>query len=777
MLLAQLEPIVAAAAEAARRNDLPRDEVGVYVEVAGRAGEPLIADSLERGDIELLAVRRRGDETLATLFVPSGSSDKLGKTVESYRTKIDRKSKAGDPLYRKLVEGIAEIRLAHLRELWADDPDEFPEAGQDALWETWLRPNAEGRFRAFAEKLDIEIGATGLSFPETSVVRVKATPEAMAALVGTSLAVAELRRTSTTAEFFDSLPPGDQFTFSEEVRERLAFRAPGEASVRVCLLDTGVNRSHALIAPACNPGDCVSVVNGSSGDDHQGHGTELAGIALFGDLVPVLDGRAAVDIPHRLESVKIIPPAGANLHDLLGAITRDAVELIEMLGLGKRRIFCLATTTEDDSPHYGLPTSWSAELDQLAAGVGKRIGERRLFCVSAGNLRDGGPSVDDYPERNDAGEIEAPAQAWNVLTVGAFTRKVVMTRRDLAGHTPFAASGDLSPNSRTASWNDSWPVKPDIVLEGGNLTVDPATRRGWTTADLGVLTTSRDFPTPVFAVSGDTSAATAEACRLAALIGDAYPDLWPETVRALLAGSADWTDAMRSYLPKKPKKGDYVTLLKRFGHGVPDLERARRSATNLLTLIAQDELQPYKWSEKSNSPVLNEMKLFSLPWPRASLEGLQAAEVWMRVTLSYFVEPNPSETQRNRKLRYASHGLRFRISLPGEDEVTFRKRINKAALAKGERVSGSDSAGWTIGSDHREVGSLHCDTWTGYASDLARRNLIGVFPVGGWWKERPHLDRWASQARFSLVVTIDAGQNDVDIYTPVETAIQNLVNV
>jgi hypothetical protein len=235
---------------------------------------------------------------------------------------------------------------------------------------------------------------------------------------------------------------------------------------------------------------------------------------------------------------------------------------------------------------------------------------------------------------------------------------------------------------------------------------------------------------------------------------------------------------MRAYLPRHPQKADYVTLLKRFGHGVPDLDRARRSASNLLTLIAQDELQPYKWSEKSNGPILNEMKLFSLPWPRAALDRLQATNVRMRVALSYFVEPNPSETQRNRKLRYASHGLRFRMNLPGEDELDFRKRINKAALADGERVAGaSDSVGWTIGSDHREVGSLHCDTWAGFASDLARRNLLAVYPVGGWWKERPHLDRWASQARFSLVVTIDAGENDIDIYTPVMTAIENLIKV
>ena len=775
-LLAQLEPIIAAATEAARRDDLPGGEVGVYVEVVGRAGEPLIADSLARGDIELLAVRRRGEETLATLFLPSRSKDKLSKTVESYRTKTDSRSKTGDPLYRRLIEGIGEIRLAHLRELWANDASTFPIPGAEFFWEAWLRPNADARFRAFAEKLNIEIGATGLSFPEASVVRVKATPEAMAELVGFSLAVAELRRTSTTAEFFDSLPPSDQFAFSAELLERLAFKEPAEAQVRIC--DTGVNRGHALISPACAALDCFSVVDGSSGDDHHGHGTELAGIALYGDLVPVLESQAGISIPHRLESVKVIPANGENPNDLLGAITRDAVELVEMLGGGERRIFCLATTIGDDGSHFGLPTSWSAELDQLAAGVGKRIGERRLLCVSAGNLREAGPAANDYPERNDAAEIETPAQAWNALSVGAYTRKVVMTRPDLAGHTPYAPLGDLSPNSRTASWDDSWPIKPDIVLEGGNLAVDPVTGRGWTTADLGVLTTSRDFPSPAFSISGDTSAATAEASRLAALISDAYPDLWPETIRALLTSSADWTDAMQAYLPQRRQKADYVTLLKRFGHGVPNLERARHSASNLLTLIVQDELQPYKWSEKSKGPILNEMKLFALPWPRIVLESLQTTEIQVRVALSYFVEPNPSETQRNRKLRYASHGLRFRLNLPNEDDASFRKRINKAALSEGEKVAGaSDSAGWTIGSDHREVGSLYCDTWTGFASDLARRNMIAVYPVGGWWKERQHLDRWASQARFSLVVTIDAGQNDVDIYTPVVTEIQNLVTV
>ena len=166
------------------------------------------------------------------------------------------------------------------------------------------------------------------------------------------------------------------------------------------------------------------------------------------------------------------------------------------------------------------------------------------------------------------------------------------------------------------------------------------------------------------------------------------------------------------------------------------------------------------------------MKLYPLPWPHAALVAIPLAPVRLRICLSYFIEPNPSEAQRDRKLRYASHGLRFRVRLPDESDDEFRKRINKAALAPGEKVSKQDSEGWVLGSDNREVGSIHCDTWSGLASDLANRSSIAVFPVGGWWKERPHLNCWSKRARFSMVVTIDAGDIDVDVYTPVRTAIE-----
>ena len=75
--------------------------------------------------------------------------------------------------------------------------------------------------------------------------------------------------------------------------------------------------------------------------------------------------------------------------------------------------------------------------------------------------------------RNDVESVDDPAQAWNALTVGAFTEKVDIIDPAFAGYTPIAPAGELSPRSRTSvAWDRQWPVKPDVVFEGGNLAHD-----------------------------------------------------------------------------------------------------------------------------------------------------------------------------------------------------------------------------------------------------------------------------------------------------------------
>jgi subtilase family protein len=128
----------------------------------------------------------------------------------------------------------------------------------------------------------------------------------------------------------------------------------------------------------------------------------------------------------------------------------------------------MASTTGEDTPHDGAPTSWSSEIDQLVAGVSGEFSTQRLMLISAGNTDNFTFGAGNYLDKCDHedNDIESPAQSWNALSVGAYTEKTLLPAGEDAA--PLASFGDLSPSSRTASWSSTWPLKPDVVLEGGN---------------------------------------------------------------------------------------------------------------------------------------------------------------------------------------------------------------------------------------------------------------------------------------------------------------------
>ena len=146
----------------------------------------------------------------------------------------------------------------------------------------------------------------------------------------------------------------------------------------------------------------------------------------------------------------------------------------------------------------------------------------------------------------------------------------------------------------------------------------------------------------------------------------------------------------------------------------------------------------------------------------------------MRVTLSYFVEPNPGERGWANKYRYASHGLRFDAKRPLENLDSFQQRINQQARDEGYMSRGGatlDSGKWVLGEKLRSLGSIHSDIWRGTAIELAERGYIAVYPVLGWWKERSNLQRWGKRARYSLIVSIKTPDVETDIYTPIANQI------
>ena len=102
------------------------------------------------------------------------------------------------------------------------------------------------------------------------------------------------------------------------------------------------------------------------------------------------------------------------------------------------------------------------------------------------------------------------------------------------------------------------------------MAIDPAAGNADYVDSLQLLSTYFRHNLKPFVTTGDTSAATALATRMAAVLMAQYPDYWPETIRALLVHSAEWTEKMlERFNPQK--KRDYENLLRYVGYGVPDL--------------------------------------------------------------------------------------------------------------------------------------------------------------------------------------------------------------
>ena len=132
------------------------------------------------------------------------------------------------------------------------------------------------------------------------------------------------------------------------------------------------------------------------------------------------------------------------------------------------------------------------------------------------------------------------------------------------------------------------------------------------------------------------------------------------------------------FLPadRMPNKGDYVHLIRHCGWGTPDLNRALWSAGDSLTLLVEDQVHPYA-KVPVKGVVTRDMNLHSLPWPKDELEALQDTPVEMRVTLSYFIEPNPSARGAASKYHYPSHRLRFDVQRPLDASTdNFVARVN-----------------------------------------------------------------------------------------------------
>jgi hypothetical protein len=770
--------VAMAAADETRPADARLEApTGTYIEVELRRGTPGDALDMKTSGIRTGAVKVEGTSRTLALYVPDHARPAFEEILNEYLTG-ELTAIGQNPPNKAKVEAIEAIRTARIATFWTDQKP-IPDDTQAVMWwGLWCFKDREDKIEQVCARLGVRTASEDrrLYFPEIVVVPVLANRTTIELLLFATDAIAELRFASDNPVFFTDDVRGEQAEWVDDLAERIIW--PGTDAPAVCILDTGVNRGHPLIEPALTTTDMHALDNAWDPSDHDegGHGTAMAGIALHGDLTAALADTAKRTLTHRVESVKFLPPDGfdPNEPQSYGVLTQSAIVVPEIEVPDRYRIYCMAITNEEVSG--STASAWSAAIDQAASG--RMVGDadddgedadrpKRLIILSAGNI----PGEVDYRRLRSQDEypIEDPAQAWNAITVGGYTDFIDVQDEGYTDWSPLAEAGELSPHSRTSvTWPQGvTPFKPELVMEAGNRAVNPGETEVLTMGSLSLLTTGSDAEDLLVPFEA-TSAAAAQAARMAAQLAAEHPDYWPETIRALMIHSAEWTDPMLTAFRDTPNKRNRYELIRRFGYGVPSLERATASARNHLALIAQANIQPFR---SDGGRRFNECHYYDLPIPAAMLEQLENEPIQMKLTLSYFIDPNPGLSANVDAQRYQSYGLRFDHQRRNESVARFKARVNGSEPAPMPRRAREPAdTKWMLGEDSISAGSVHCDVWQGSAIELLQRSMLCVKPVNGWWRNRASTEICNRQARYALVVTLKAANVELDIHTSVAAA-------
>lgn len=359
--------------------------------------------------------------------------------------------------------------------------------------------------------------------------------------------------------------------------------SPPDQAPGIAVLDSGVAAAHPVLAPAV--GDAQSFLPNAPATDEHGHGTFVAGIALYDDIAGCL--REKTFIPRlRLFSGRILDNLNRGDPRLIENQVEEAVRYFtEEYGC---RVFNLSYG-DFNKPYQGRHVSGLAvTLDALSRELGV------LFAVPTGNYEGGrnGPKdwraeYPDYLTNADASLLD-PAPALNALTVGGLARHERNERwpNDPAFR-PVARADQPSPFTRHGP-SVNGAIKPDLVDYGGNLMVDAriggAVRSGQ--QGVGELSINRDFAAGhPFAEHSGTSFAAPRVANAAARILAEIPRASVDLCRALLVSHARTPDACADLLR------DSVAIRNLTGYGLVDRSALYRSLENCVTLWAEESIE------------------------------------------------------------------------------------------------------------------------------------------------------------------------------------------
>jgi len=525
---------------------------------------------------------------------------------------------------------------------------------------------------------------------------------------------------------------------------------PEEDAPGIVVLDSGLATGHPLLKTAV--GDAQSFLPGEGGHDEHGHGTHVAGLALYGDFERSLrDGAFIPDL--RLFSGRILDKDNENT---TGFVENHIEEAARYFATEYNcRVFNLSFGDANKPYHGGHLKGLSVTLDNLSRELGI------LFVVSAGNHRinndspDGLAWRDNYPDYllDEAWRIIEPAPALNALTVGSLVRhnQTYNSQRyplDPA-EVPIAQPDQPSPFTQ-GGYSVDGAIKPELVAHGGNWALN--TRAGHALMDraagLGVVSTNLNFTGGnLFSVDIGTSMAAPQIAHLAASVLREHPDVGADFLRAMLCMNAVMPEASQELIDQN--KAFRAVC----GYGQVSEASLHRSLENAVTLMA-------------GGPIENKRHHFyEIPVPGEFISrGRRLREI--AVALAY------TPPVRSTRIKYRATRIDFRlVTAPDLDHIT--TMFNKAT-EKDDYENIPELKGATIGQQARSKGTVQADFWRfkqfNSNSKLRNQKLFVVVTRNDFpWGE----NLCGSEEEYALVVSLRDWENEeARLYSQIKAQIE-----